>query len=280
MKFIFLFLLLNYSLSLIVFPFKVRENDAKKYISPINTTQIPILDYLYHILNDHEFVSEIEVGNPKQKVELLFNFDDNYLTLLAHMTSQNPYYYNLSTSYKELMSDDKECGLKVAHSTTIKEILHMKNKFYDNLNEFIKSKEEISHEFVILFEKHLPTLKKIVQYKFHDSNAVNIGLLWNTRYNGDHGIYNPFLNEVKEKGYIEDYLHFIYYFDDYEENLYAKDKNPTYDGLIVFGKYPHELMPEKYDIKNLFWTNTFLSYRRFWNNEDISNGVLNLIKFI
>ena len=65
MKFIFLFLLLNYSLSLIVFPFKVRENDAKKYISPINTTQIPILDYLYHILNDHEFISEIEVGNPR-----------------------------------------------------------------------------------------------------------------------------------------------------------------------------------------------------------------------
>ena len=272
MKLIFIFLAINYSLSLIVFPFKVRVNDAKKYQSPINTTEIPILDYLYHFLNDKEFVSEIDVGNPRQKVELLFNFYDNYLTLLGHHTSRNPYFYNLSSSYKELINNDKNCGLKVAHSTTIKEILHMKNKFYDNLNDFISSKEDISHEFVIIFDKHLPTLKQVVHYKFHDSNAVDIGLLWNTRYNGDHGIYNPFLNEVKENGYIENYVHFLYYFDDYEENLYAKDKNSVYDGLIVFGKYPHEVMPNKYDIKNLFWTNTFLSHPRLSKREEIVWG--------
>ena len=50
---------------------------------------------------------------------------------------------------------------------------------------------------------------------------------------------------MKENGYIENYVHFLYYFDDYEENLYAKDKNQDYDGLIVFGKYPHEVMPDK-----------------------------------
>ena len=272
MKLIFLFIAINFSLSLLVFPFKVRENYAKRFSSPINKTEISIIKYLYHILNDYEFVSEIEVGNPKQKVGLLFNFNDNYLTLLGHSSSRNPYYYNLSSSYKELIINDKNCGLKIAKSTTIKEILHMKNKFYDNLNKFISSKEEISHEFVILFEKHLPTLKPIVSDKYPDSNTVNIGLLWNSNYKGENGIYNPFLNEVKEHGFIENYVHFLYFFDDYEENLYIKDKDIAYDGLIVFGKYPHEIMPDKYDIKNLFWTNTFLQHHRFCDNEDIIWG--------
>lgn len=271
--FLIITFIINNSISILVFPFKARENDAKTYASPINKEKIPILEYLYHILNDREFVSEVDVGNPRQKVEVLFNFDDNFLTLLGHTTSQNPYYYNLSSTYKELYLNDKNLTLKVANSATIKEILHMKNKFYANLNDFIASKDEIDHEFIIIFDKHLPTLKQIVTYKFHDSNAVNIGMSWNTKYNKNHGIYEPFFNEVKNKGYIENYLHFIYFFDEYEENLYYIDKNPVYDGLFVLGKYPHEVLPDKYDIKNLYWTNTFLKHHRFVDDEDISWGI-------
>ena len=272
MKLIIALLLITYSLSVIVFPFKIRENDAKTFASPINQTQIPILKYMYHILNDYEFVSDIEVGTPKQKVELLFNFNDEFLTLLYHRTSPKPYYYNLSSTYKEIKIYDKECPLKVSESTTIKETLFMKNKFYNNLNDFLSSKDEISHEFVIIFSKHLPTLKHVVTYQFVDSNAVRIGLQVNAKYNENHGIYKPFINEMKEQGYIENYLHFIYFFDEYEENLYAKDNNNTYDGLIVLGKYPHELLPNKYDIKNLFWTNTFLTYTKITNKENIIWG--------
>ena len=272
MKLIIALLLLTYSLSVIVFPFKIRENDAKTFASPINQTQIPILKYMYHILNDYEFVSDIEVGTPRQKVELLFNFNNEYLTLLYHRTSPKPYYYNLSSTYKEIKIYDKECPLKVSESTTIKETLFMKNKFYNNLNDFLSSNDEISHEFVIIFSKHLPTLKHVVTYQFVDSNAVRIGLQVNAKYNEDHGIYKPFINEMKEQGYIENYLHFIYFFDEYEENLYAKDNNNTYDGLIVLGKYPHELLPNKYDIKNLFWTNTFLTYTKITNKENIIWG--------
>jgi len=272
MKLIIALLLITYSLSVIVFPFKIRENDAKTFASPINQTQIPILKYMYHILNDYEFVSDIEVGIPRQKVELLFNFNNEFLTLLYHRTSPKPYYYNLSSTYKEIKIYDKECPLKVSESTTIKETLFMKNKFYNNLNDFLSSKDEISHEFVIIFSKHLPTLKHVVTYQFVDSNAVRIGLQVNAKYNGDHGIYKPFINEMKEQGYIENYLHFIYFFDEYEENLYAKDNNNTYDGLIVLGKYPHELLPNKYDIKNLFWTNTFLTYTKITNKENIIWG--------
>ena len=272
MKLIIALLLITYSLSVIVFPFKIRENDAKTFASPINQTQIPILKYMYHILNDYEFVSDIEVGTPRQKVELLFNFNNEFLTLLYHRTSPKPYYYNLSSTYKEIKIYDKECPLKVSESTTIKETLFMKNKFYNNLNDFLSSKDEISHEFVIIFSKHLPTLKHVVTYQFVDSNAVRIGLQVNAKYNEDHGIYKPFINEMKEQGYIENYLHFIYFFDEYEENLYAKDNNNTYDGLIVLGKYPHELLPNKYDIKNLFWTNTFLTYTKITNKENIIWG--------
>ena len=272
MKLIIALLLITYSLSVIVFPFKIRENNAKTFASPINQTQIPILKYMYHILNDYEFVSDIEIGTPRQKVELLFNFNDEFLTLLYHRTSPKPYYYNLSSTYKEIKIYDKECPLKVSESTTIKETLFMKNKFYNNLNDFLSSKDEISHEFVIIFSKHLPTLKHVVTYQFVDSNAVRIGLQVNAKYNEDHGIYKPFINEMKEQGYIENYLHFIYFFDEYEENLYAKDNNNTYDGLIVLGKYPHELLPNKYDIKNLFWTNTFLTYTKITNKENIIWG--------
>ena len=265
--------IVTYSLSLIVFPFKARENDPKTFASPINKTEIPILKYMYHLINDIEFVSDIDVGNPRQKVELLFNFNDNFLTLLQHKSSLHPYYYNLSTTYTELMIKDPKCGLKVAESATIKEILHLKNKFYDNLDDFLKSKDEISHQFIIIFTKHLPTLKQIVTYQFHDSNAVNIGLQVDVRYNGDHGIYKPFLDEVKDNGIIENYLHFLYFFDEYEEALYAKNENKEYDGLFVIGKYPHEVLPNKYDIKNLFWTSTFLTGTRFSPAKNIQWGI-------
>ena len=273
MKSLIFISILAYSLSLIVFPFKARENDPKTFASPINKTAIPILKYMYHLINDIEFVSDIDVGNPRQKVELLFNFNDNYLTLLQHKSSLHPYYYNLSTTYTELMIKDPKCGLKVAESATIKEILHLKNKFYDNLDDFLKSKDEISHQFIIIFTKHLPTLKQIVTYQFHDSNAVNIGLQVDVRYNGDHGIYKPFLDEVKDNGIIENYLHFLYFFDEYEEALYAKNENKEYDGLFVIGKYPHEVLPNKYDIKNLFWTSTFLTGTRFSPAKNIQWGI-------
>ena len=273
MKSLIFICILAYSLSLIVFPFKARENDPRTFASPINKTAIPILKYMYHLINDIEFVSDIDVGNPRQKVELLFNFNDNFLTLLQHKSSLHPYYYNLSTTYTELMIKDPKCGLKVAESATIKEILHLKNKFYDNLDDFLKSKDEISHQFIIIFTKHLPTLKQIVTYQFHDSNAVNIGLQVDVRYNGDHGIYKPFLDEVKDNGIIENYLHFLYFFDEYEEALYAKNENKEYDGLFVIGKYPHEVLPNKYDIKNLFWTSTFLTGTRFSPAKNIQWGI-------
>ena len=273
MKLIYLLLIFNYSLAIIVLPFKARENDAVTYKSPVNKTKIPILEYLNHLLNDIEFVSEIDIGNPRQKVDVLLNFDNNYLTLLQHTTSPNPYYYNISSSYKELYNKDPNLSLKVAESTTIKEILHLKNKFYDKLDDFISSKDEMPHEFIIVFSKHLPTKKMVVTYKHWDSNSLNFGLQWNTRYNGEHGIYKPFLNELKDNGYIENYVHFIYFFDEYEENLYAKNKNSIYDGLFVIGKYPHEVLPNKYDIKNLFWTKTFLTYRRFSPAENVEWGI-------
>ena len=106
MKFIFSIILISYSFSLLIFPFKIRENDAEKYKSPINKTKINIDKFLYHILNNYEFVSEIEVGTPRQTVELYLNFYDNYLTLVGHVTSINPYFYNLSSTYKEIIKDD------------------------------------------------------------------------------------------------------------------------------------------------------------------------------
>ena len=158
MKLLLLFILFNYSLSLIVFPLKTRENDAEKYNSPINQTKIPIDKYLYHILNNFEFVSEIEAGTPKQKVEGTFDFYDDYLTLLGHTTSEDPYFYNMSTTYIELIKDDPKCNIQVYNRYTIKEILYLKNGFYSNLNDFISSKNEIPHNFTIIFSKALPKI--------------------------------------------------------------------------------------------------------------------------
>ena len=270
MKIIFSFIILNYSLSLILFPLKVKEDQAKAYESPINKTRIYIKEYLHHILNGYEFISEIEIGIPKQKVELLFNFEDNYLTLLPHFTSQDSYYYNLSSSYTELIVNDKDLSLTVYNSVTIKEILHMKNKFYDNLNDFINSKDEISHEFVIIFSKNLP---KIIKNRKYDSNSVNIGLLVNTRYNGEHGIYKPFLNEVKEKGFIDNLSFYLYFFEEYKGNVSDEKKHNDYEGLIVFGQYPHEVLPDKYNKNNLYWTNTFLKYSEYIDYENIIWGI-------
>ena len=272
MKLIFLLISINYSLSLLVFPFKIRENNKHYFESPTNNTKTPILKYLYYILNDYELVSEVDIGNPKQKVELLFNFNDNYVTLLGDSTSTNPYFYNLSTTYTEIIINDKNLGLKVDNSVTIKETLYMKNEFCKNLDEFIASKSEVKHEFIIIFSKYLPSLKPI-SHKFFDSNAMRVGLLWNSKYNGEHGIYKPFFNEVMDKGFIENYVHFLYYFDEYEGNLYPKKDNLAYEGLFVFGKYPHEVMPDKYDIKNLYWTQTFLTHSKIVEKENILWGI-------
>ena len=272
MKIALLFILFSYSLSLIIFPFKVSDKDAKDYLSPINQTKIPIKDYLNHILNSYEFISEIEVGTPKQKVELIFNFDDNYLTLLSHFTSSNSYYYNLSSSYQELIIKDKDLSIIVPNSVTIKEVLYMKNKFYDNLNEFMNSKDEISNEFVIIFSKNLP---QKIKNRMYYLNSVYLGLLVNTRYKGEHGIYKPFLNEVKEKGFIDSFTFFLFYFNEYKESYLDENKNENddYEGIFVLGKYPHEILPNKYDIKNLYWTDTFLKYSEYIDYENIIWGI-------
>ena len=272
MKIALLFILFSYSLSLIIFPFKVSDKDAKDYLSPINQTKIPIKDYLNHILNSYEFISEIEVGTPKQKVELVFNFDDNYLTLLSHFTSSNSYYYNLSSSYQELIIKDKDLSIIVPNSVTIKEVLHMKNKFYDNLNEFMNSEDEVSNKFVIIFSKNLP---QKIKNRMYYSNSVYLGLLVNTRYKGEHGIYKPFLNEVKEKGFIDSFTFFLFYFNEYKESYLDENKNENddYEGIFVLGKYPHEILPNKYDIKNLYWTNTFLKYSEYIDYENIIWGI-------
>lgn len=273
MKLFFLFILFNYSLSLIVFPLKTRENEAEKYKSPINQTKISIDDYLYHIINHYEFVSEIEAGTPKQKVEVTFDFYDDYLTLLGHVTSEDPYFYNMSTTYVELIKDDPNCNIQVFSRYTIQEILYLKNGFYSNLNDFISSKDEIPHNFTIIFSKVLPKINyQQSSYKYISSNGFDIGILVNTRYNDDHGIYKPFLNELREQGYMENQLHFIYFFDKYVPSFYNKTYKNLYEALIVFGKHPHELLPDKYDIKNLSWTDTYLSYSEYIDYENIEWG--------
>lgn len=273
MKLFFLFILFNYSLSLIVFPLKTRENEAEKYKSPINQTKISIDDYLYHIINHYEFVSEIEAGTPKQKVEVTFDFYDDYLTLLGHVTSEDPYFYNMSTTYVELIKDDPNCNIQVLSRYTIQEILYLKNGFYSKLNDFISSKDEIPHNFTIIFSKVLPKINyQQSSYKYISSNGFDIGILVNTRYNDDHGIYKPFLNELREQGYMENQLHFIYFFDKYVPSFYNKTYKNLYEALIVFGKHPHELLPDKYDIKNLSWTDTYLSYSEYIDYENIEWG--------
>ena len=220
MKFILILFLLNYSLSQIVFPFKIRENNELRYSSPINETKIKLDDYLYHILNDFEFTSEMEVGIPKQKVEVTFNPWNNYLGILMHRTSFNPFFYNISTTYKEIKQNDPDLKLQVLKPYTINEILHLKNKFYDNLDDFILSKDEQDHEFVIIFSKVLPSINyQNNGLKYSSSNSVSIGLLININYNRDHGIYNPFLNEIQEKGFINNKLHFFYFFDKYGKKI-------------------------------------------------------------
>ena len=213
--------------------------------------------YLKHLLNDYEFISQIEMGTPKQKVEVVINYWDDYLTILSDTTTLNPYFYNESSSYTELIKNDPQCNLKVYNSYTIKEILYLKNKFYDNLNDFISSNDEYSHEFIIIFSKLLPILRP--GGKYTSGNTVNIGLLTNTKYNKDHGIYNPFLLEIQEHNFTDKQVHFLYFFDEYKDNLYTLTNNSLYDGLIVFGNFPHEIYPDKFDEKNLYLTDTFLT---------------------
>ena len=256
MKSIIFLLLFVYSISTVVLPFKVRENDKENYRTPIDETKYNIRKYLNHILNEYEFISQIEIGTPKQKVEVVINFWDDYLTILGDTTTLNPYFYNESYSYKEIIEKDPKCPVKVFNSFTIKEILYLKNKFYDNLNDFISSKDEYTHEFIIIFSKLLPYLKP--DGKYTSGNTVNIGLLTNTKYNKDHGIYNPFLLEIQEHNFIDKQVFFYYFFDEYKDNLHTINKNSLYDGLISFGNYPHEIYPDKFDEKNLFFIDTFL----------------------
>ena len=282
MKYIFisLYFLFNYSLSQIVFPFKIRENFVIKYPLPINETKINIKKYLYHILNDYEFISEVEVGLPKQKVEVMFDFFDNYLVIISHTKSTNPFFYNISTTYKEIKQNDPDCKIQIFNPFTLNEILHLKNKFYDNLDDFILSKDEQDHEFVILFSKDLPKINNQNDgLKYSSSNVIEIGLLIDTKYNKNHGIYNPFLNEIQEKGFINKKTHFLYFFEKYGKKYNYKNSltnitnSPYYEGLVVFGKYPHELLPNIYDIKNLSFTDTFLITYEYIPDEEIEWGV-------
>ena len=137
-------------------------------------------------------------------------------------TSNNPFFYNKSTSYKELIEKDPDSNLQVINPFTINEILHLKNKFYDNLDDFILSKDETQHEFVIIFSKFLRSINYQKDgLKYISANSVSIGLLININYNRDYGIYNPFLNEIQEKGFIY-YKTNFFFSKNMEKNLIIK----------------------------------------------------------
>jgi hypothetical protein len=86
------------------------------------------------------------------------------------------------------------------------------------------------------------------------------------------------LNEIQEKGFIKNKTHFFYFFEKYGEKLNYKTtinntNSPCYDGLIVFGKLPHELLPDVYDKNNLSFTDPFFIKYEYSTTEEIEWGV-------
>ena len=185
-----------------------------KKLKLINETQI--YEYLYN----NEYITNISIGTPPQKIPITLNFDKHSFFIFDKEQS-GEYNKKLSTTYN--LINDKKVLLYLEYIS----------EGFES-NETIILNDDLGKEIKI--EKASFILSTEKDKKYEKIPSAGIGLNFKTFSSIKH---ENFLNHLVERKIINSFAYFL----NFNENNYE-------EGKIFIGSYPHEFDVENYDENN------------------------------
>ena len=190
----------------------------------INKTKIKSSSY-YIDLSNNNFVTNINLGTPKQTLPLTIKFHLSSLAITSTLSIKNEFIikYNLnkSSSYQSENFTSLEFGI-------------------DEFNKGIKSQEN----FELNDKIKVNNLNFILTTETYSEVSGILGL--NIKYDKDILENYSTLKQFKERNLISNCIFFFNFNDN-------NDNSPlNYNGQLIIGTYPHEYNPKKYKKENYF----------------------------
>ena len=161
-----------------------------------------------------KFISSIELGNPLQKIEALFDLkSSNYFILNYCHNCSNFYSYNKSSSFFKAQTDKVPQGIQKSFYAF--ETFY----FYDAKTN---NKKEAKDMLIFLPESD------------SNKNSLTIGLRFPDNKNNDY--QESFIQQLKHKNIINQYFWTMVFNED-------KNSNKEYDGAFIFGDILRDYYP-------------------------------------
>ena len=230
--FIIHMIILKYAISYLIYPFKTRQSQIK------NTDKNITL--LFRSLVDNHIFITIEIGDPKQTVEIFLR-SDSYDFYLSDKTkndintnSSNPYMFDVNSDLNCFYDKNESYSYEITNKSKLdfKAGDHRGNISYDyiyfttNLNQSLKAKFPF-----ILYNTTLGNIPGVMGIKAVKHQTQK-------EYN--------FIDKLKLNDIINSYFWMINYTSDYEGNF-------------IIGEQPHIFDPTNYNEEKLFTSYPFLN---------------------
>jgi len=213
--FLLLIISINAVISTIIkIPFKIIK--YQKSNDQLLEKKVEDMSFNYKIL------SLIEIGNPPQKIEAIFNLKLSNIYISNNCINCTTFYsYESSISFLKIKTDKKPIGFG--------------NQFYayENLYLYdgINSRKKTANILI-----YLPELTKDDLKNKNIKNCLNIGLKFPDNTND---FQKTFIQQLKDKNIINQYFWTMTFYD----NKYNKD----YDGAFIFGNIINDYYPNIYN---------------------------------
>ena len=220
-------ILINYSLSYIIYPFKTRKNQIENIENNITL--------LFRYLLGNNIFINMEISNPKQTIdvflrtdsEILFFSEKNKLDLNQNYT--NPQIYDVNSDLNNFFDKNKSSSLLITDK--IATIFNNKGYYSRDIFYFNKGKEnfKINASFALLknTKGNMPGVFGLKAVKYQEYRNYNL------------------IEQLKSNDIINSYFWMINYTTDYEGNL-------------IIGEEPHNFDPINYKKENLRISYPFL----------------------
>ena len=211
---------LNYCL-IIIFLNMITFKESKMITIPFKTVKDTDTNYIKSLLQ-YQLYTEMEIGDPKQKVILAISTDTSFFNIESYLLNETFYSPNKSTSYR-----NNSYLYKVFEGERIKiaEILNDTFYFKDSMNSNYSIFQNITFNYII--QLSTGSSGKDNGYIDNNSNLISgvIGLQITREYNEVNHII--FIKSLKRINAIDKIIWHINYINDNE-------------GYLIFGEYPHQ----------------------------------------
>ena len=230
-KILIIFIILDYSISsYLIYPFKTRKSE-------VNGTD-KNLTLLFRSIIDNNIYINLEIGEPKQIIDVFLRSDIyEFYFSEKNKADLNPYYlkpkmYDVNSDINNFFDKDTSNTLEISNKSAYS-------------SKWVTHKGNYSSDIFYLKENNKINIQRISfgLYNATVGNMPGILVLKLPYIKGDK-TYN-FIEQLKFKDSINNYLWMINYTSDYEGNL-------------IIGEQPHVLDPKNFKQNNLITTTPFI----------------------